>query len=750
MSDLIGLQYTYEFVAQFVWALLGICVLLLVSFIFLRYPLTWKRKSVLLLLRFGVLFLLLLYFSNPREFSEELMEEVVKGKSAVVFDVSGSMVKKSTAGRSRLKQARAYYESFSDELRKHMDVDLFTLNENVNRIFSEEKLTQFRDLNEPTHLDEGIFELLNELNDKNYDRLIVFTDGIDNGNVVLKKPLDEQQIKTVLVSAKQKLNELPYAEISRLEHPTAAFRKSVVPVDLFMEFGFLKQQEGLKVEVYRDEEIVHEVMVSANANLSRSLKHIRANILVQEEGWHAYRCVLRDGEDILDKVEFWIEGREPLAMNVLFYQKNVDLSTRHFKYLFDSETYYKPSFVFHPDSVDGEGEFRKPIEEYNLVVLSNMDYSILDDENREKVSSFVRNGGALLIMSGSSECKDQGLTSPFGKMTPILWQRSAKPIQELAFDPVNGSLFVTNDESNVWDAFQDFDARYKGFRDEESRKPLNKFYITPEGENTGIFQYADVDGTQQKLFPYYDRALFSAGVRPLAKVLARDRKGAVLMASQRVKEGFVAEMATGALWEWKESMSKDSLQYETFWRNLFAYLCSQQSRMDRWEITSLQKQGDTLFPLIFESQKKASSGEETPDFFYETEGVRKRFFPQQKKPHTWMASIPVSAGKKYRIVQKRGDIEVEAYFRPISLNKDYEQRKLAVDHEHLKYLRSRINAELVTVGDVDFDWSDWSLKTIKPLDYSVERYLWHHPLYFILVLIFLFADWWFRRKWGLI
>ena len=716
----------------------------------------WK-KLLLITIRLGILGIVFFFLSNPHTFRRSDKKILTQNKVAVVFDTSGSMNKKQKNQSSRKELALAHFESIRKAVAGKTDFRLFSLNHSTSSVPSIESIAQSNNSDHQTHLNKGLFTLIPKLNDQNYDALIVFTDGIDNDPQPPATPPPNKfnPLKTILIKTDTPLVQSVHASFTRLETPTASLINRWVPISLFLESYNLPPQDTLEIEILENGQPFKRSIIHGNQDWKTN-RRINLDLPISKARWYHFQVTLKHRSTLLDKVDFWIEGRTPSPEKILFYQKTIDLNTQALKQAFNQKENYDTTFRFFPDPV-----FKKTtdpnsyLNTYHTIVLLNLDYQKLPLHQSNQLIEYVREGGSLLVVLNDLANAQTLQKSPLFAIMPIIFppDPSIKEPKNLNFDPQNGRIYLSHSRLKANYEFENFEKQYAHwYPGSKQALSLKTFAITPEGKQTGIFDYFDSTQSKRLLKPQFHQTIPTLGIKRMAKTLAKSTQDQqqILLASQRIKKGLVMQITAGSLWEWSKCLPSQSQLYESFWRNLITSLHSHQTRLDQWELHAIQKKDPNFLKLSFQPAFASETDHSTTKFYHDLEGQKTAFFPRLNQDRKHEIELKLQTGEQYRIVAETENRKpVEAYLKLLQPIKNREHHRLQVDEQNLQKLQATLNASLISVSD-DHQWGDW-LATHQTYIHKDEKvYTWHNIWFFLAVLTLYTFELLFRRSINLI
>jgi hypothetical protein len=357
---------------------------------------------------------------------------------------------------------------------------------------------------------------------------------------------------------------------------------------------------------------------------------------------------------------------------------------------------------------------QQEMNNYDVILLGREAEGFFDAQTESLLSEFVaRHGGSVVFTRGKAY---GGRFQPLAKLEPIAW----------------GS----------------------GSSTEIKLKP------TAAGRDSPIFDLGPA-GTLDELLerlPALDQASATLGEKPLAVVLAQaaDREGPVLIAYQRYGQGKAMSLNAGGLWRWsfRETGQEESeVAYGRFWISLLQWLLS----------------GSQFLPgaeVALTSERRYYSSEQPMQFLISTRNLDQSIYqphleimggtnklaiePRQRgeafvaeagpfPPGTYHVTLRNNVGKPAEISQA---VEV--------ISASVEKKELSADPDLMRRLAETsggavVKAEdIVRLPEIVRRW-----EAARQISHR-QRPVWDRWWLLAALLALLGAEWWLRRKEGLL
>lgn len=700
----------------------------------------------------------------------------------LLHDNSASMAIAPQGGISRGKRLQTAYQAaladFEEPLSERFQLAHYSFGTGVQRIRDIQDLS----FDSPeSAIQDAIKTALGDFQGINVSAVVVFSDGVEQPQQSKVLLDDRVPVVTVSVGASQTFRDL---EMGPVSFSRAHGKGAPVRVNLAFDATGM---EGEKAVV----EILHKgkAKASATAEIQSNDAHheLRLELNPETEGWVTYEVRVRPGRNaaglipndevaqnnsayiLVDNREkrykvFYFSGRpnweNKFVQKALKNDKELDLTSvlrisaaeTKFVYRGKQSSLVNPLFEgFYKDDMDqprydesvflrfggdrglaGKG-FPEDVPEmfgHHVLIVGEVEANFFSQDQLELMRDFVRKRGGVLLMLGGPHSFSEGQyqDTVLSSMLPVVLNKSGDKEGESATAHFKVNPTMEGLLSGTW-----------------------TLHPTPDRNTTLWNELPELTGLNEFSF-----------VRPHATTLARAESDEQVTDDQtffaivRYGEGRTAVLATGATWQWHMGTTSEDDRHGNFWRQLTRGLAADVPdplMLRHKEDTYVVDKEINLEVLIRDERFDERSGLQTrlvltdPEGHVATPGVEEsileagvykiRFTP--RKLGTWHLKLTA---------RDLDDKELGTL-----------EEALLVTEDRREFQRARANpdflARLATeTGGAAFNLDQ--LKDIPPqIPYSrhdeaetVQLHFWHFPPFFLMLVIALCFEWYFRRKGG--
>lgn len=367
--------------------------------------------------------------------------------------------------------------------------------------------------------------------------------------------------------------------------------------------------------------------------------------------------------------------------------------------------------------------------EYRAIVLDDLEAEFFSQEQMRLMERFVsERGGALLMLGGQESFHAGGYEhTPVGRMLPVYLDRVTRvpPLQ-------NARLALTREGwLEPW-------TRLRPNQEEDERR------------------LASMPGFHS-VNPVFS---VKPGASVLATVSTQDATFPAL-AAQRFGEGRVLALMVGDVWRWGMSDPEAMKDQERFWRQLMRWLVVDVP--DRVQLSAeMEAQSVKLAVRVREAgfepmddalvRLEVTGPDSNTSQLYGEPSLKEaglfeaEFFPKQAGAYRAEAKVE-RAGDVADAPERAAFASVKStgwVFQPLA----EEMARLAPARDMLQRLADSTGGRLLTLDELGS--LPELLRGIEvPVQETVTEPLWHSPVFFLLILGLLGAEWFLRRKGGM-
>jgi uncharacterized membrane protein len=699
----------------------------------LQYRLTRKRLArsktiILTLLRLCVLFLLISFLINP--FSLERKEYQALPSLAILFDTSPSMGLPGRGGKSRLEEARRFLFEGSNplfnSLSEKFDVNLYSLGESI-RSLKEEELTRLTAGKKKGDLDEAMRQLIGKAS-----LVLLLSDGNLKWNEL---PPAEPSLLSLPSGDPKEYRDILIKEVKA---PHLAFRGREVRIDVAIKtYGYrgmtlpVVLKEGSRIITAKDIRI-HESPAEFFLTLS---------FIPEKVGQHNLDLSIpvQVGESIAanNRIDLSIKAVRD-KIRILMVSGNPSLNYRFMRMALKNDPSIDllsfvilrtPSDILNvpiqeqsliPFPVDTL--FSKELNHFDLLIFDNLpSHLYINPTYYIRIREFIREGGGLAMIGGPN-LLDGGryLGTPLGEALPVK---------------------VTGNEAYRRDGFSTVRLSRTG-----RTHPVTQ--LSPdENENESLWRdMPPLDGMNLLEPKAFKNVLLEGGDRGFQPLLVADSYG----------KGRTLVLGTDFSWKWYMGMiskGKSHWAYLRFIERMVRWLTKDPS-LEPLQIALPDSSGGAGQELEFRIRVKEerldprSQGKVLLSVF-DSEGVKiESHLKASLSPGEYLGLFNPRREGIYRIKVELPNNDQEEF---LTIGRSIEEIDGAPDHKRLKEIST------TTGGNLFFNKEDF-LKEIdrygnrgkKSFVEEKRSPLWSLPYALFVLLSLLSAEWYLRRRWGLI
>ncbi|OGS21836.1 MAG: hypothetical protein A3J83_01920 [Elusimicrobia bacterium RIFOXYA2_FULL_40_6] len=529
----------------------GFLTVLLMIFVFVISCILIARKKttvkyLLILLRvLSLLTVIFLIFEPTLLF----YENKTKPKVAVLVDTSRSM-----GFSGRIGAVKKFFNKNLPLIQKYFVTDFYQFSKNASSV----KDNEIKGLEANGNATDITQTLDAVCNNKNYDAVVLLSDGINNSDKNIKNVYG--LIKVPIIGLYPNEPDAP-RDLALIDIKTAGFVFKNVPTQITVGFysnGFL----GREVKIYLKKD--KEILASKRKTIDSSYQEASFDFTSTKIGLETYSIEIEPlpEETVLSNnhKEFNIETiREKIRVLYICGQPSSEYYyLRHF--IKSNPSLELVSFVIlrNPEDVAvvpdeqlslipfPEREiFTKDLYDFDVFILENFNYSrfYIPTEYMTNITRFVKekSGGFLMIGGTNSFGRGNYKNTPIEEVIPVIMDNPSEPFEEGPFkvkldNYTHPIVNISDDQTSIekiWSAL-------------------------PE-----------LDGSQRL------RAKPGATVLATNPFLKIDGQSAVTMAVQEIGKGRSMAIGTDTTWRWmlgKAQEGKSGSEYTKFWENVIYWL----------------------------------------------------------------------------------------------------------------------------------------------------------------------------------
>ncbi len=737
---------------NFPFGITGFCIVagvLLVfvvwSYIATLHKLPFYKKILPIILRLAACAVLLLCFANPGTTTVRKTEIVPEFKIAMLFDESGSMLRSSAAGSTRMQESlKLWKEKIKSFPGK---IEYFAFGNKVRKIGSpselpDNKTEEAKKNAESTDFGTVFRDGISLLSAEKFQGAIWFTDGIDTGSARREQLLamvGGSSINHIFVPQTAAVPSDAELTFRKVEMPANIQIGTDVQALFLIRCGNLSSKEEGVFELVRND---GQVLKRETLPHGSGLRTIRCDVGADTQGRDTLTARLLLQGKVREQVKLTVDKIKPGAQaNVLIYNGAPDFGTRFIRNVFREN----PEMAF--DIRYAEGVFPRvrsknnqlpsasEMERYDIIVLMNLRRNNLRQNAAVDLEAFVKKGGGLLFICGNPLTAREFASSELEKLLPVTFDPSPRVDSR-----VNNEATQILNQAGGSSGIVRYDAQLLSHREFAFRPPQTyRFQITETGKRSPIFQNRGRNGGI--LCPEYQDSAAVRSVKPGTNVLATSQNGAPLLAFQNYGSGHSMVLACDPLWRWKMNLASQDTAYEIFWKNVFSYLASRRNPYTGFSIADASpSRKEWRFTL-----DSRSTDPSTLHCEFEREGKKEPVALQREGSRTGCVITPSDKDTILRAYDSKNTEVASIAFSASSVtNQPLEMQNLEPDRELLYELTNLPNASLWD-GRSELDPAQVFGTEKSVIEERTQKPLWHTWKLFALILGLLCAEWLIRR-----
>ncbi len=701
----------------------------IIAFFYFRTdkPLRGHTRFILIALRSIAIGLILFCLLEPMIIAHQ--ETQRKGNLLILVDNSQSMNIKDQEGNSRIESIRkilANDETSSiknniSELSKHFNVRLYQFSSSATAV---EKLSLNADGSQ-TDIGNSLTKAIREWRGQPIAGIMLITDGANNSGAdpVIIAQQSGIPVYTVGVGSKTSSKDI---QISMVSANPIAYTDHILPIKVSIKS---QGYDGKEIRVSLVQENVLKDTISLRLNSKEGEQVVNLQFKPQQEGTLKMRVSIPAEPDEYNKQNnsfpflvrviktklkvLYIEGRPRWEYTFLkrALQRDPNLETT-FMIANKQNTFYP---------ISDRNSFPEKLTLYDVIILGDISPSFFKNEQLNAIKAYIENtGGSLLLLAGEDSLGKGGFTeSSLKELLPIEEPKLIKG----TFNPILTQYGQIHPVTRLSD---------------------------DQTENNAIIR--DLPA----IYQFYASAKIKSGSIVLLE--SQQESGKPLIVFQRYGKGIVMLVTTDNTWQWAFAgypFGIDDSHYRKLWSGAIRWLASAKNQADKINV---------------ETDKQS---------YYKYEKVRivAYIYNENYEPiddAQIKAQVQGTAGNTYDIVfVSEGNGRYIAEFKPI-LDGNYKvdisaQRKeiplgkgstefivqsIALEMQDTQ-LNERLLKEIALVSGGDYyhinDIDQLNIKEVNDVIVStVENTIWDNIYVFISAIIFLSAEWFLRKRNGLV
>ena len=695
------------------------------------------RAGVIWLLQSSLVAVLLILLWKPAMIVAEL--KLQQNVIAVLVDDSRSMAMSENGTTREVQAVKALQGGVIASLQKNFQTRLFRLDSHLSRISSPEELQPQAPA---TRIGDSLKQLADETNDLPIGAVVLLSDGADNSGGVDRETIAALRdrhipVHTVGFGREQTSNDVEIDDA--LIAPRALAGSRLAATVSFQQRGYAGRKGMLKV---RDGERMlagREVTFAGNGAIQTETVLFNAG----QGGSHVFQFSIDP-----------MPAEENTANNAVFRLVKVESGKRRILYV-EGEPRWEYKFIRRAEEDDGIVQlasilrtsenkiYRQGIEDlteladgfpssnddlfrYQGLVIGSVEAGYFTPAQQDLIKQFVdRRGGGLLLLGGRFALADGGWgASTLADLLPV-----ALPGKKGTFhrDPATVELTAAGADSIICRLVED-----------------------PSGnlERWKKLPY---------LMNYQEAGNPKPGAAVLAVMNAAGGRNMPLLITENYGRGRTAVLGTAGTWRWRMDLPLQDHSQEAFWRQLLRWLVSDTPGHVVASATSTMLLDDGRIRLSAHVRDKDYQPARDARVEASITGPQGsvshiELTPDPNVPGTfeadWTAEKPGSYSAD--LMAKRGDEE---------LGKDtlaFQRMDGVAENFHTEQ-----NRELLEKLSAETGGRYWRPEELSKLGSEIPyseagitvretKDLWNMPAVFLLLLVLRAAEWFLRRKWGVV
>ncbi len=690
----------------------------------------WALQAAL-----AALLLLLLWQPALRVSTLKPQQNVV----AVIIDDSESMAREA-GGVTRTRQATDVLNGgLLEKLAGNFQVRLYRMGAHLERIQSLEQLSGD---NPATRIGESLQQVVTESASLPVGAVVLLSDGADNSGGVDRQTISQIRSRRIPVHTVGFGREKPARdiEISDVETPARALADSrLVARVTFRQYGYRGRKARLTV------------MQGGKVLAAREIEFEQDGVPQTEPV--LFNAGAAGAKQVLVSIGV-LDGEENVRNNMLPRLINVEASKPKVLYL-EGEPRWEYKFIrralagdrtvhlvsllrttqnkMYRQGINDPAELKEGfparVEElfrYQGLILGSVEASYFTAGQQELIRQFVdRRGGGVLFLAGRAALGDGGYAaSAFAGLLPV-----SLPSRKGTFHRDRAPVALT----------------------EAGRESLITRLVEDADRNVERW------GKLPELADYQEIGAPKPGATVLAELATPAGRRLPLLVTQNYGYGRVAVFATGGSWRWQMRQKLEDQTHEIFWRQLL-----------RWLVTGAPGRVTVTTPrqvLLDEDRVELAAVVREPSYAPMADArVEARILgpggsaasvelrPDPQQPGTYRASWQAAEPGSFlaEVIARRGEEEVGrdvlAFRRDDGVAENFHVEQ---NRELLEKLSEETGGRYYT--------PETAGKLAEEISYSEAgitvrefKELWNMPAVFLLLILLKTAEWYLRRRWGVV
>ncbi|MCS6953392.1 MAG: glutamine amidotransferase [Bryobacterales bacterium] len=657
---------------------------------------------------------------------------------AVLIDDSRSMALRED-GRTRSEQVIAALDSGPlSELRRRFQVRLYRFGRELERI---ERLDQLTASAPATHIGAALEQIAAESASLPVGAILLASDGADNSGGVDLETLSEVRRRRIPVHTLGVGREriAPDLEISDVVLPTRTLADSRLSAHVtFRQRGLsgeraqLTVKENGKILATRPitlgpegEPQTEVVAFNAGAAGAKNLE-IGVSPLAGEQNPRNNVLTRLVNVDAARRRILYMEGEPRWELKFIRRAVDEDRNLEIVSILRTTQNKLYRQGIADPKEL--EAGFPSRPEElfaFHGLILGTVEVSYFTPAQQELIRQFVdRRGGGLLFLGGRTALADGGYgASPLAELVPV-----ALPARKGTFHRERAAVELTA---------QGRESLICRLEDDAERN-VQRWKKLPA------------------LADYQETGAPKAGAVVLAEVSV-GRQRWPLLAIQNYGRGRTAVFATGGSWRWQMLQDHTDQSHEMFWKQLLRWLATESPGPVRVTTPQPVVADTARVPLRVEARDRSFAPAADAVVVAhvtgpEGAGGELELVPSSAEPGVytgeWVAPKPGDYAAEV-VVRRRGEElgrDTLVFRREDGVAENF---RLEQNRELLERIAEQTGGKYYRPGDLDelpgeISFSEAGITTREPRD------LWDMPAMFLLLVGLRTAEWFLRRKWGIV